>query len=157
MKSVSVILNSNNAVSGNTQKAEYFLDWNAILDKKKSYTMHWTYLGGNNVYDGSKLACIYLSFNTNSYMPNGNIGAPSTLMVGFLKPIVLVGSTGTVLFTAEDNTNLPLHIEAASMSPNFSVSILNTANPPVPYTDNASPTPAVPAAYVLSLRFIENN
>jgi hypothetical protein len=154
-KSVSVILNSNNAVSGDTQKANYYMNWSAILDNKKSYTMHWTYLGGANVYNGSKLPCVYLSFNTNSYMANSN-GAPSTLMVGFLKPIVLVGSTGTVYFTAEDNTNLPLYIEANSMSPNFSVSILNTANPPVPYTDNTSPTPINPASYVLSLRFIEN-
>jgi hypothetical protein len=156
-KSVSVILNSNNAISGNTQKAEYFIDWNSVLDKNKSYIMHYTYLGGQNTYTGSKLPCLYLSFNTNSYITSTTANTIRTQMIGFLKPIVLVGSEDSCYLQAEDNTNLPLYVEAGSMSPNFSVSILTSDNPPLPYTDNTIGTPAPPAQYVLSLRFTEIN
>jgi hypothetical protein len=158
-KSVSVILNSNNAISGNTQKSEYFIDWNSVLDKNKSYIMHFTYLGGQNTYTASKLPCLYLSFNTNSYITSTTANTIRTQMIGFLKPIVFGGSGGgggsenSCYLQADYNTNLPLYVEAGSMSPNFSVSILTSANPPLPYTDTAT---LPPAQYVLSLRFTES-
>ena len=156
-KSSIVILNSNKCVSGNTQRAQYFVDWKAILDVNKKYYLHWTYLGGANVFTGTKLPCIYAEFLTTNFMndPTGQSmlsGANNTQMLGFLKPIVLAGSTNTVYFQAEDNTNLPIYLPTPPTNNIFNVSILD--NNSAPYLDTAT-TPVAPAAYVLLLRFTE--
>lgn len=152
-KSVNVILNSKNVVSGDAQSATYYFDWSSVLDRKKKYKMHWTYLGGQNTYTGAKLALVYLGINTNSFTASG-AGAAYSQCIGFLKPIVLVGASNTCYLQAEDNTNLPIHLDSCPMNNQFTVQIYTNANPPVLWTDNAA-TPIKPADYVLTLKFTE--
>lgn len=153
-KSINVILNSKNVVSGDAQFATYYFNWSSVLDLNKKYKMHWTYLGGQNTYTGTKLATVYLGINTNSYQAGSSNGAQSTLCIGFLKPVVLVGSSNTVYLQAEDNTNLPVYLESCPQNNQFTVGIYTNANPPVLWTDNAG-TPVKPTDYILTLRFTE--
>ena len=110
MNSVNVILNSKNVISGDAQSATYGINWSSILKKDKKYQMHFTYLGGANVYTGTKLPCVYLGFNTDTVSAGSTTNTTYTQMIGFLKPIVLVGSTNTVYFQAEDVTNVPVFV-----------------------------------------------
>ena len=150
-KSINVLINSKNAISGNTQSATYFFDWSNALNRNKQYKLHFTYLGGANVYTGTKLPMVYLGINSNSYTTSTN-GSPLTQYIGFLKPIVLVGSTNTVYLQAEDNTNLPIHLPNCPMTYTFTIEIRD--NTGALWTDNAG-TPAVPADYLLNLKFTE--
>lgn len=151
MNSINVVLNSRNVISGNAQSATYGINWSAVLDRRKKYMMHFNYLGGQNVYTGSKLACVYFGIPTDTIMADNNTGSSYTQMIGFLKPIVLVGSTNTVYLQAEDNTNLPVFMNCPQ-SNTFTVEIRDNLG--ALYTDNAG-TPAIPADYVMMLRFIE--
>lgn len=154
-KSVNVILNSNNAVSGNTQQANYYIDWNAVLDRKKSYYMHFIYMGGPNTYDGAKLPTIYANFNTNNVIANGS-GAQSSHMIGLLMPSVMTGGTKTYLQSL-DNTNLPIYLEVPPNNNNFTISILDNSIIPLPWTDSNVGGAEPPGPYVLILRFTEVN
>ena len=151
-----VILNSNNAISGNTQSATYLVDWNAILKPNKKYSCHFTYIGGANVYTGTKLACVYIDFNNQEIYHNlsAQNGASTSQMIGFLKPIILVGSTNTVYLQAETITNAEFILNNRPSNNIINVRILDNAATPAAYLDNAA-TPVVPAAYVLTLHFKE--
>ena len=155
-KSVNVILNSLNSVSGNMQQANYYFDWGAVLDHKKAYYMHFVYLGEANTINGSKLATIYATFNTENYTANTGMGAPSTQMLGFLMPTVLAGSTSTSFLQSLDNTNLPIYMKTPPNNNNFTISIYDNEQSPALFLDNAT-VPVVPGAYILILRFTEVN
>lgn len=151
-KSVNVVLNSNNAIAGNTSQSTYFVDWNAILDRKKSYYLHFVYIGEVNHYDGSNLATVYATFNTENYQPTFN-GTINTQMLGFLMPTLLQGGSNSFLQSL-DNTNLPIYMETPPNNNTFNISILNNNNPPTPWVDSSG-APAPPGAYILVLRFTE--
>lgn len=151
-KSINVILNSLNKVSGNTQSTTYYFDWSSVLDRTKKYKMHFTYLGGQNTYTGTKLAMVYLGINSNSYTASNTNGASLTQCIGFLQPVVLVGSTNTCFLNAQDNTNLPVHFDSCPMSNQFTIEIRD--NTGALWTDNAV-TPLIPSDYILTLKFVE--
>ena len=151
MNSINVVLNSKNVISGNAQSATYGINWSAVLDRRKKYQMHFTYLGGQNVYTGTKLACVYFGIPTDTIMGGNNTGSSYTQMIGFLKPIVLVGSTNTVYLQSEDNTNLPVFLNCPQ-SNIFTITIRD--NDGALYLDNAA-TPVIPADYIMMLRFVE--
>jgi len=146
-KIINVVLNSNNALTGSTtQSANYFMNWGAILED-------------------TNLATVYANFNTsNKFNTSSTQSASSTTMLGFLKPIVLVGSTNTCYFQAEDNTNVPTYLSSRPQNNTFNISIFDNANPPVLYKDNtptaAGPpatSPQNPAAYIIVLSFRKVN
>ena len=146
---INVVLNSKNLISGNAQSATYGINWSSVLDRTKKYKMHFTYLGGANNYTGTKLPCVYFGINTDTVMADNNTSTNFTQMIGFLKPIVLVGSTGTCFFNAEDNTNLPVFLNCPQ-SNIFTVEIRD--NTGALYVDTAA---APVADYVMMLRFLE--
>jgi hypothetical protein len=84
-------------------------------------------------------------------MGANNTGSSYTQMIGFLKPIVLVGSTNTVYLQSEDNTNLPVFLNCPQ-SNIFTVEIRD--NDGALYLDNAT-VPVIPANYIMMLRFVE--
>lgn len=151
MNSINVILNSKDIISGNTQSATYGINWSSVLDRRKKYQMHFTYLGGQNNYTGTKLACVYFGIPTDTVEAGANTNANYTQMIGFLKPIVLVGASNTVYLQAEDNTNVPVFMNCPQ-SNTFTVEIRDNSNPAELYLDNAG---AVPAHYIMMLRFVE--
>ena len=147
--SINVVLNSKNVISGNTQSATYGISWSSILKKDKRYQMHFTYLGGANNYTGTKLPIVYFGIPTDTVIAGNNTNANYSQIIGFLKPVVLAGASSTSYFQAEDNTNLPT-VLTCPQSNIFTIEIRD--NTGALYTDNAS---AIPADYVMILRFIE--
>jgi len=141
-KSVNITLNSNNAISGSTTtQSSYFINLPLHLDKTKKHMLHWSYMGGKNNYTGTgfnnQIATVYLDFITNSYASNATTVLTSN-MIGFLKPIVLVGSTATCYFQSEDNTNLPIYLETCPQNTILNVSILNNGPTPLPFIDDGT-------------------
>ncbi len=152
-KSINIVLSSKNVVSGDAQSATYGINWSAVLDKNKFYKLTYTYLGGSNVYTGSKIPCLYLGFNTTTVRADSTTSTPYTQMIGILKPIVLVAASNISCLQAEENTNLPVELNCPQ-SNLFTVEIRD--NTGALWTDNAA-TPAKPADYILVLRFTEVN
>lgn len=147
------MLNSANAVSGDTQVANYYVAWNEILDSTKKYWMHWTYIGEANTITGNKIALVYLNMsNVNNVVCLSNSTYQTNQCIGFLKPVVFVGSSNTDYLQAEDNTNLPIYFSSIPVNPFLTVSIRD--NDGNLFTDNAA-TPAKPGSYVLTLRFTQ--
>lgn len=149
-----VIFNSKNLISGNTQSASYMVDWNAILKPNTQYLCHFTYIGGANVYTGTKLACVYVDFNSQNIYQNLSSanGASTSQMIGFLKPIVLVGSSNTCYLQSETITNEEFLLTNRPSNGMVNIRILDNSG--LPFLDNAG-TPAVPSDYVLTLHFRE--
>jgi hypothetical protein len=146
-KSINVVLNSNNSLSGNTQQANYFVDWASMLDPSKQYYLHFVYMGEANNYTGSKLATISSSFVTNTYAT----GNRSSQILGVLMPTVLAGASSTSFLQSLDNTNLPILMQCP-INNNFQISIYDNESTPNLWTDNAA---ALPGPYILILRFTE--
>jgi len=152
--SIHVILNYANRVSGNSQSATYVIDWNAVLKPNQAYSCHFTYIGGANVITGTKLALVYADFNGQEVYQNSSTsnGANRSQILGFLKPIVLVGSTGTCYLQAETNTNEAIRLNNRPLNNFITISIYDQNG--ALFTDNAG-VPANPADYILSLHFSE--
>lgn len=152
-KTVQVILNSTKAITGSANNnANFFIDWSAILEMDTPYKMHWTYVGGQNTYNGTKPALVSLNFNFEVYEAGSIGGAQSSNIVGFLKPVVISGGTNTCFLTAETNTNEPIYMERRPLNSFLNVKIVD-ANGNL-WLDNAA-TPVVPALWVLTLHFIK--
>ena len=155
-KIVNVVLNSNNKFSGTNNQATYNIDWGAILKDNTPYKLHYTYIGGSNVLTGANLALVYADFITSNKLNNSTQnGASSTQCLGFLKPIVFVGSTGTGYLQAEDNTNVPTFLSSRPNNNIFTITINDNASTPALYKDNTTGTPVVNANYVMMLSFRE--
>ena len=156
MKSVNVILNSKqrSTTVGDTQTANYFIDWKAILDVKKKYKLTWTYIGGSNIITGTKIPMVYVNFNINSYAATYTMtSTPTTTCLGCLKPVQLTsGTANSAYLVAETNTNECIYLDCIPLSNFFNVSIYD--NTGALFTDNAG-TPAKPAEYILTLKFTE--
>lgn len=152
-KSVNVLLNSRNAIpytitAGNNVNSfstinlnnlSYYVNLRNILKQDKKYHMHWTYIGGENVLSSTttnnSVVLVSLDFNTNSVVSTSG-GALHSQLIGFLKPIVLVGSSGTCYLQAEDNTNLPIYLENAPGNAIINVRISDQLGNP--YIDDTS-------------------
>ena len=154
-KTVNVILNSNNALSGSTNNnATYNVDWSAILKDGKSYELHFTYVGQTNVItNASKLAQVAIDFNMENYLNiSSTYGAPTTLHLGMLRSFYLNG-TVNYLF-ADDNNNPPVFMQTRPYNNTFRVQVLTNDATPVGWKDNAG-TPLVNGNYILTLCFVE--
>jgi hypothetical protein len=154
-KVVNVILNSNNKASGTNNQATYYIDWSSILKNNQAYYLHFTYIGGKNTIDGSNLALLYGEFNTSNKLNTATAsGAMSSQMLGFLKPIVFVGSTNADYLQAEDNTNSPTYLDRRPNNNQFTITVYDNAATPALWKDQAA-VPVVNANYVLMLSFRE--
>lgn len=154
-KIVNVVLNSNNALTGSANNdATYFVDWGAILDDRKSYELHWTYVGmPNTLTASSKLAQVTVDFQTRAYLNRSSMmGAPNTQTIGVLRSSYLNG-TINYLF-ADDNNNPPLYLDTRPQNSTFRVQILTNDATPALWKDNAA-TPVVNNSYILTLSFEE--
>ena len=152
-KITNVVLNSNNAVSGSTSNnATFFVDWGAILDDRKAYKLHWTYIGGNNAMGAAtKVAQVRADFQTRQYLnKSSTLGAPTTQTIGNLR---FFAASGTLAYLfADDGNNPPVYLESRPYNNMFQVSIYDNAATPALWTDTAA---AVPAAWMLTLSFQE--
>jgi hypothetical protein len=149
-----IILNTTNYISGSTNNnASYYIDWGAILKPNVPYKLHWTYMGGLNTYNGTKAAFVSINFNFNVYQASGTaIGASTSNIVGFLKPVVITPASNTVFLMADTATNEPVYMERRPLNNNFNVQIVDVNG--ALWLDNAA-TPVVPANWSLTLHFTE--
>ena len=154
-KIVNVVLNSNNAIAGSTNNnATYFVDWSAILDDRKPYRLHWTYVSQpNTLTAASKLAQVQVDFNTRAYLNKTSfMGAPNTQTIGVLRSFYLNG-TVNYLFS-DDNNNPPIYLNSRPQNNLFRVQVLTNDATPVAWLDNAG-VPVANNAYILTLSFQE--
>ena len=149
-----VVLNSNNKVSGTNNDAVYFVDWGAILQNRKKYRMHWTYVGqANTITIASKVAQVQVDFQTNNYLNRSStMGAPTTQTIGCLRTFYVNG-TINYLF-ADDNNNPPIYLDSRPQNNTFRVQVLNNDATPAAWVDNAG-APVANNNYMLTLSFQE--
>lgn len=153
-KVVQVLLNTTNYINGSTNNnATYNIDWGAILKHDTPYKLHWTYIGGQNIYNGTKPALVSINFNFDVYQASGtSVGAGTSNIIGFLKPIVITPASNTAFLTADTATNEPVYMQRRPLNNQFTVQILDVNGNL--WTDNNA-SPAVPANWVLTLHFTE--
>ena len=152
-KVVQVVLTSSNWISGSvSNNANYFIDWNAILKPNVPYKFHWSYIGGTNIYDGTKPAFVEFDFTKEVYLAGSTGGAQTSNIVGFLIPVVITPSTNTCFLTANLNTNEPVWMASRPHRNLFNVKIVDSTG--ALWTDNAG-TPAVPAGWTIIIHFTE--
>jgi len=152
-KITNVVLNSNNAVSGASNQATFFIDWGAILDDRKAYRLHWTYVGGGNTFSAAtKVPQVQVDFQTRQYLNRNSImGAPTTTTIGALR----FNATAVIAYLfADDNNNPPVYLDSRPYNNNFTVSIYNTDATPTLWKDTNA-VPANPAAWIMTLSFQE--
>lgn len=158
-KTINVILNSNNKLSGGTNnRAQYFIDWGAILENNVKYKMHWTYVGQVNTYATTantlKTAQVNIDFGMENFLNRtSSYGAPTTQCIGMLRPFYL--GTATMYLYADDNNNPAVYLPYRPQNNTFTVSIFNNDATPALWTDNATPTAQPPGNYMLVLSFQE--
>lgn len=153
LKTTQVVLTTSNYISGSTNNnAKFSIDWNSVLKPYIPYKMHFTYLGGQNVYNGTKPAFVSIDFNTAVYQAGTSVSAINSNLIGFLAPVIIQPGSNTVYLQAQTNTNEPVYLERRPLNSIFNVRIVDIDGNL--WTDNAT-TPAVPASWVLTLHFTE--
>lgn len=151
---VQVILTTSNWISGSvSNNANYMVDWAAILKPNVPYKMHFTYIGGTNIYDGTKPAFVEINFTKEVYVAGSTGGAQTSNVIGFLQPIVLTPSSNTCYLSANTSTNEPVWMATRPYRNQFNVRIVDSSGNL--WTDNTSPTPVVPAGWSIILHFTE--
>jgi hypothetical protein len=78
--------------------------------------------------------------------------ATASQFLGMLFPTILHQSTDSATLRSEQQSNNPIFLVNRPYSNNFRVQILNNANPPVAWVDDAT-VPNPPAPYVMNLHF----
>lgn len=153
LKSTQIVLNTSNYISGSTNNdAKYSIDWNTILKPNTPYKMAWSYIGGQNVYNGTKPALLTIDMNMDVFEAGTNFGAKNSNVIGFLAPVIIQPGTNTVYLTAQLNTNEPVYLERRPLNSTFNVKIVDVNGNL--WTDNDA-TPQLPANWVMTLVFTE--
>ena len=159
VKSYNVVVNSNfctttTAGNANSDKS-YYIDWTSILPQGE-YELTFSFISEAtdilNVYNN--IALIYVDFlsqgNIEAVQPN--FQATSSQFLGMLFPTILHQATDSATLRSEQQSNNPIFLVNRPYSNNFRVQILNNANPPVAWVDDAA-IPNPPASYVMNLNF----
>jgi hypothetical protein len=150
-KSFKVIFNSNDKVAGSTNaKAQFYIDWSAVLKDNQEYSMSWSYEGQANTFTAdSKIATLNINLFANIYFASGTFinGAINSTNIG-----VLIQNQGGLY--GDINFNTPIHFNSRPNNNNVNIQILNNDNPPTVWVDNAA-VPVGPSNYILILTFSE--
>jgi len=129
---------------------DYAIDWSFLPDQP--YNVHFTYLGGLNNLDGSKVANIFIDLGcvNHTYHASNVVASPVSNYLGVLKPYVLGASS---FLLSEDNTNPPIYIGGRPRNNIFNISIRDLSDALF------TPTTGSLSSYRLNLRFvaIKNN
>lgn len=161
-KVIQLICNSQNAMSGSTTNdAKFFVDWNVLLEPDTPYHLHFTYLGGNNLYFDSttgigNAAFLWSNFTTKSYIvPNTSAfsstssGQPvSSGIIGLLFPQLIDRPTRTTFIQSTTYDNNEVWMERRPNCNIFNIKIIKTD-----YSLWTDSTGAVPANWTLTLHF----
>lgn len=158
-KSYNIVVNSNfctTATSGNfNSDKNYYIDWSAIMPQGE-YELTFSFISEAadvlNVYNN--IALVYVDF-----LSQGNIDAvqpgfqaTASQFLGMLFPTILHQATDSATLRSEQHSNNPIFLANRPWNKEFRVQILNNANPPIPWVDDAA-VPSPPASYVMNLNF----
>ena len=150
-KSFKVIFNSNDKVAGSTNaKAQFYIDWSAILKDNQEYSMSWSYEGQANTFtENTKIATVNINLFGNIFNASGTFinGAINSTNIG-----VLIQNQGGLY--GDINFNTPIHFNSRPTNNNVNIQILNNDSPPTDWVDNDDPILG-PNHYILILNFIE--
>lgn len=146
-ESYNVILTSSKPYEtpASNENVNYAIDWSFLPDQP--YNVHFTYLGGLNNLDGSKIANLYVDLGcvNHTYQASNTVANPSSNYLGVLKPYVLGASS---FLLSEDNTNPPIYIGGRPRNNIFNVSIRDLSDA------FFTPTSGSLAGYRLNLKFV---
>lgn len=147
MESYNVILTSSKPFVTPTafNDVNYAIDWSFLPDQP--YKVYFTYLGGLNSIDGTKIANLYvdLSCVKNTYIASNDVSSRISNYLGVLKPYVLGTNS---FFIAEDNTNPFIYISGRPQNNIFNVQILDLSDALF------TPTSGTLSGYRLNLKFV---
>jgi len=159
MKSYNIVVNSNfctteTAGNANSDKS-YYIDWTSIMPQGE-YELSFSFISEAtdtiNVY--GNIALLYVDFlsqgNINAVQPK--FQATASQFLGMLFPTILHQATDSATLRSEQQSNNPIFLINRPFNNNFRVQILNNANPPVDWVDDAT-IPNAPAPYVMNLHF----
>ena len=150
-KSFKVIFNSNDKVAGSTNaKAQFYIDWSAVLKDNQEYSMSWSYEGQANTFtENTKIATVNINLFGNIFNASGTFinGAINSTNIG-----VLIQNQGGLY--GDINFNTPIHFNSRPTNNNVNIQILNNDSPPTDWVDNDDPILG-PNHYILILNFIE--
>lgn len=155
-KTVNVVLNSNNKISGTNNNATYYIDWGSILKNNTPYKLHFTYMGGVNFFTAAmtnKIPLIYCDIQTSSNYMTSTTGAMSTQVLGYLKIQQIAPNVNGSYLTAEDNTNVPMYLESRPLNNTFTITINDNQATPALFVDMSGNS--VPSNYVMVFSFTE--
>lgn len=158
-RSYNIVVNSNfctSATAGNANSNKnYYIDWTAVLPKG-SYELTFSFISEatDTINVVNNIPLVYIDFLT-----QGNINATQTgfqatasQFLGMLYPTLVHPATDSAFLRAEQSSNNPIYLVNRPYSNEFRVQILNNANPPVAWVDDAV-VPNPPASYVMNLNF----
>ena len=149
-----VILNSNLGSGALNNVKTFNFDWSLIPDRDYEVHFNFNTLPMSLTWASQPLCMIYsdLFASSNVYMPTTANGAPSTQAIGIAFPYV---QSSTSFIHAEDNSTPPIYISSRPTNNQFTISLLTTANPPVPFNPfSGAGVEGTMVPWVLMLEFV---
>ena len=158
-KNYNVVLNSeycttDTSTNANTNK-NYYIDWSAILPDK-NFKLTFSFISKTNTIK----ILLNIPIITIDFLNQGNVDicqttyqATSSNILGLIFPTYLDPTNHNAYFRADKNYNNPIYLSRPRQN-NFNVRIVNNANPPIAWVDEAG-TPLDLKPYVLILSFEE--
>ena len=158
MPTYNVIVNSNfctTETAGNdVNDKSYYIDWTSVLPQGE-YELSFSFISeGNIINTFPSLPLINIDFlgqaNIEAVQPSYQ--GTSSQILGCLYPTQFHQATDYVFFRAEKYSNAPVFLVNRPYNSNFRVQILNNANPPIPWVDQAA-VPVSINSYIMTLSF----
>jgi hypothetical protein len=159
MKSYNIVVNSNFCTSGTSANAnsdkDYYIDWTSVLPQGE-YELTFSFISEatDTINVINNIPLVYVDFlsqaNIDAVQPG--FQATASQFLGMLYPTLVHPATDSAFLRAEQSSNNPIFLVNRPYSNKFRVQILNNANPPVAWVDDAT-IPNPPAPYVMNLQF----
>jgi len=159
VKSYNVVVNSNFCTTGTAGNANsdksYYIDWTSIMPQGE-YELSFSFISEatDTINALNNIPLVYVDF-----LSQGNIDAvqpgfqaTASQFLGMLYPTLIHQPTDSCILRSEQQSNNPIFLVNRPFNNNFRVQILNNANPPVAWVDDAT-IPNAPAPYVMNLNF----
>ena len=159
VRSYNIVVNSNfctSATAGNENSDKnYYIDWSAVMPKGE-YELTFSFLceAGDTINVLNNIPLVYVDFlsQANIDAPQPGFQATASQFLGMLFPTILHQATDSATLRAEQNSNSPIYLVNRPWNKEFRVTVVNNANPPVPWVDDATIPVGLPS-YIMNLHF----
>lgn len=152
-KIYNIVLNSQNAISGTTQNANYFIDWSAVLPANKDFLVLFSYLGTNNHINGFDSPVVKTNFLNNDYL-GGTGQTNNSQVLGMLQSNMTQGTFNFGNYRASVFDNPSHYINGRPINNNVNI-LINTNLTDLPFLDSfftvAGTGTATQALYTLTV------